>query len=250
MYTIPDWTRAFVTATTLNDAGQTITQHTGWRAALDPTHLRRYPTADEWDLSIVADDALHGPGQCGTDCHEQGSAANLCLMSVPDGSEEDVLTAANAAIAGQGFRVDGDWHAGPNGTATAELVPVILDPASEAYEPETAASLPQPAGRAHPPMRFCRCGQYANRIFTPLDPETGEPDEAATFYRCPVHAYDPDVPQQNVRQRSVCWRGVQFGPDPLCLEPMEYVGSGEGVISGWYHVDRRITRDHHALNRI
>lgn len=142
MTTIPTWTYDFVTATTQNDAGQTITQYTGWRAVLDSAAMQRYATCDEWDLAIVADDAHHGPGQCGTDCHDPGDRSiNLCAMSVPDADERAVVAAANTALAEQGFRVDSQWIPGPGGTLVASLVPVILDPACAAYEPETAAAL-------------------------------------------------------------------------------------------------------------
>ena len=141
---IPDWTRDFVTATIENDHGQTITQYTGWRATLDPSHMRRYPTTyTEWDLTVVADDALHGPGQCGSDCHDPGDrSGNMLGMSVPDGDERDVIDAARTALAEQGFRIAGPWIAGPNGALTAPLMPVIVDPTCAAYEPETAAQMP------------------------------------------------------------------------------------------------------------
>ena len=151
MTTIPTWTYDFVTATTQNDADQTITQYTGWRAVLDPAAMQRYTSCDEWDLGIFADDAHHGPGQCGTDCHEpaDGSRMGLFADSVPDGTERDVVAAASTVLAAQGFRVDGPWIPGPGGTLTALLVPVILDPPCAAYEPETAAArgyaIPVPA---------------------------------------------------------------------------------------------------------
>lgn len=137
---IPDWIRAFVTATIENEHRETVTQYTGWRAVLDPSYLRRYPaTCHEWDLGIVADDILHGPDLCGADCHEPGSNASyLCGMSVPDGNERDVIDAAIAALAKEGFRVDGPWIPGPNGTLTAKLMPVILDPTCAAYELQVA----------------------------------------------------------------------------------------------------------------
>lgn len=136
--TIPDWTRSFVTATVENEHREVVTQFTGWRAVLDPTHMQRYTTCDEWDLDIVADDALHGPDQCGDDCHEPGDrSTNLCGMSVPDGDERELVNAARTALAGQGFRIDGPWIPGPNGTLTAPLVPVILDQTRAAHRAST-----------------------------------------------------------------------------------------------------------------
>ncbi len=143
--TIPTWTRDFVTATTETDQGETITRYTGWRAVLDPSYMQRYRTWGEWELDIVADDQGHDCGCLGcatvhgSDC--ASNAAILCGMSVPDCSEADVLAAANTALAEQGFRIDGPWVSGPNGTLTAPLVPVILDPNCAAYEPESAAKL-------------------------------------------------------------------------------------------------------------
>lgn len=141
---IPTWTRDFVTATTQNERGQTVTQYTGWLAVLDPTHMRRHATCTEWDLGIFADDALHGPGQCGTDCHEPGDGGMMGLFadSVPDGTDRDVTDAARTILAEQGFCIDGPWIPGPNGTLTAPLVPVILDPTCAAYEMETVAQMP------------------------------------------------------------------------------------------------------------
>jgi hypothetical protein len=136
MNTTPDWTRQFVTATTETETGKTVAQFTGWRAVLDPSFARRHGS-DEIDLTIVADSGLHGPGQCGTDCHESGDrAVFMCGMSVPDGGEREQIDAARTALAEQGFRVDGPWVAGPNGTLTAPLVPVMLDPDLAAYEPQ------------------------------------------------------------------------------------------------------------------
>jgi hypothetical protein len=144
--TIPTWTRDFVTATAENDNGQTVTRYTGWRAVLDPTCMQRYSTCDEWDLGIFADDGLHGPGQCGTDCHrpDDGSMMGTFAGSVPDGDQGDVIDEAVTVLAEQGFRIDGPWIPGPNGTLTAPLVPVILDPTCAVYEPETASAIGAP----------------------------------------------------------------------------------------------------------
>lgn len=138
---IPDWTRAFVTATTETDQRETVTQFTNWRAVLYPAGPYGAATG-EVDLTIYADDALHGPDQCGTSCHDEGSAANLCLMSVPDGSERERIDAATTAVAEQGFRVDGPWVLDDAGRLVAPLMPVILDPTCAAYEPDVAAQMP------------------------------------------------------------------------------------------------------------
>jgi len=139
--TIPTWTRDFVTATTEDEAGRTITRCTNWRVVLDPSWLNRHPNTHDHDvdLTIVADDATHGPDLC--DCHDEGSAYNQCCMSVPEGTEREMTDAARTALAEQGFRIDGPWIPGPGGTLTASLMPVILDPQCAAYEPESAAKL-------------------------------------------------------------------------------------------------------------
>lgn len=33
----------------------------------------------------------------------------------------------------------------------------------------------------------------------------------------------------------------------LCRWPVEYVSEGTGEVSGWYHTDRSVTADHHAV---
>lgn len=119
------WASEFVNATTQNDAGQTVTQYTGWRAILDPRAMQRYVTCDEWDLGIFADDVHHGPDQCGTDCHDpaDGSRMGLFADSVLDGPERDVIAAAVAIVAEQGFQVVGSWALLPNGTFEASIIP-------------------------------------------------------------------------------------------------------------------------------
>jgi hypothetical protein len=137
----PDWTREFVTATTEIETGETVAKYTAWRAVLDPTFSQRHESCDEIDLTVFADDATHGPDSCDTACHEPGDrTAFMVGMSVPVGTETEQINAARTALAEQGFRIDGPWVAGPNGTLTAPLAPVMLDPTCAAYEPEAAAA--------------------------------------------------------------------------------------------------------------
>lgn len=133
---ITPWLRDVATTTTEDGNGETITRYTGWRAVLDPSHLLRYPaTCTEWDLTVVADDALHGPGQCGTDCHDPGDrAGNMYCASVPEGDVREVVDAAVTALAEQGFCINGSWTPGPGGTLTAPLMPVIQPDGSTIFE--------------------------------------------------------------------------------------------------------------------
>ena len=119
--TVSDLTSKWVTTTTETDRGETVVRFTGWRAVLDPTFARRHPHCGEMDLAIVADDAHHGPGVC--DCHDGGSAVNMLGMSVPDGSERELTTAAVTEVEREGFRVAGPWVAGPGGMLVVPLVP-------------------------------------------------------------------------------------------------------------------------------
>jgi hypothetical protein len=134
--TIPDWLHDVATATTENEQGDTVTQHTGWRAVLDPSHLLRHPhTCAEWDLTIVADDAQHGPGLCDTNCHEPGDRAiNVFCMSVPQGDVQEVVDAAVTALAEHGFCINGPWLPQLGGTLAAVLMPAIQPDGSSIFE--------------------------------------------------------------------------------------------------------------------
>ena len=153
---IPTWTRQFVTMTTLTDNNQLITRYTGWRAVIHIDASRRYTSYGEVDVNIVANDQAHDcdhlgcAGVHGSRC--ASNASNLLCASVSDAVAADDHTAiinnASTLVAEWGFRVDGPWVSSPDGTYTAPLIPVILDPNCAAYEPATAAAMPTTAPAA------------------------------------------------------------------------------------------------------
>ncbi len=129
--TISHWTRDFVAATTENERGETIARYTGWRAVLDPTWMQRSATWHEWELDIVADDQGH-------DCAGRVAPPATALRAratppscaaCPSRTATTSPVRPRTAVAEQGFRVNGPWTPGTNGTLTAPLVSIILDPA-------------------------------------------------------------------------------------------------------------------------
>lgn len=202
--------------TTYADSGAEIPRFTNFQAVIPLAENRRYVSSGgQVSVRIEAEDEDTFWDDC--------QASNVWESLVPHRHVSDdadqILATATDALAREGFRVAGGWTCDGGDNWAAPIEPM-------------------------PEMPRCRCGSSANRVFTPLDPTTGEPDEESTFYRCSVHAYDSDVPQENIRQRQICWRGVDFGSEPRCMELIEYV---EGKISGWYHVNRSLTRSHHAV---
>lgn len=143
---IPAWTRNFVTATTDTDDNKTLTRYTSWRITIDTTFAQRYPSADEADVTIVADDQGHECacwGCAGADESPCTSiATNLICMGTPIADQTTMIDQATRLAAENGFKINGHWTTNTLGQTTAPLIPLILDPNCAAYEPATAAAMP------------------------------------------------------------------------------------------------------------
>jgi hypothetical protein len=208
-----------LTARTADDQGNDIPRFTNFRVVVPLSENRRVLLSSGGEVSVRIE--AHDAEIDAADKNSYLWEGLVPHRHVSDYADYILETAADE-LARQGFRVDAaGWVTdGENWTAGIE---------------------------AQPPLRRCHCNRLAHRVFTPLDPATDEPNEAATFYRCSLHIWDFE--RDCMRERQICWRGVDFGPEPYCLELIEYDEDERGF-GGWKHVHRLTSfARHHAVPR-
>lgn len=74
-------------------------------------------------------------------------------------------------------------------------------------------------------------------------PSCGSPSRGARWKLDP-EAYGIITCQREFHDNATCAKQVDAGK---CGEPITYVTSSQLERSGWYHVDRTVTDDHHAI---